>query len=113
MKLTEFQLKLMVIISVAIIISILIYSGPMQITTKPDQMRVVLGQVFAKRTKFNAQRNFINYTIKPGQLSLPRPVIENLGRRFGVSVDAIFNANDQRGKPSLDVKDSSHIRIPL
>jgi hypothetical protein len=113
MKLTEFHLKLLAILSVAIIISILIYLGPMQVSVKPYQLHVVPGQVFDKRSKFNAQRNFINYKTKPEQSSLPRPAVESLGKRFGVSVEAIFNANNQRGKQSLDVKDSLSIRIPL
>lgn len=101
------------LISSLILIACLITQGPTRISDKPNVGHIANGSPITRKANFAAERNFVYYKVQSGQTPLQHTAVERLARKFGISSDALYNANNQRGKSSLDIDSLNRVRIPL
>lgn len=86
--------------------------GPTVISNKPARLLIGSGQRVTSDQNSGSERNYIRYTLGSDKSELSIPATKVLANRFGISVGAIFNANDQREQETLSA-DNHQIRIPL
>lgn len=92
--------------------ALLFFLGPGRIADRYTESTPSVGQRLPENPRFASERNFFRYTSTKNQLSRDE-VARRLVSRFGISVDAIFNANTQREAQVLKPDVDNHIRIPL
>ncbi len=94
------------------ICALLFFLGPSQVAGRHAEATPSQGQRLPENPHFASERNFFRYTSTKNQLSRA-DVAKRLASRFGISIEAIFNANSQREAQVLKPDADNNIRIPL
>ena len=93
---------------------LVLWLGPAHITSTVARINSGGGRRLPADQRFISSRNYIRYGLPPDSKSLSRAAVERLlVAAYGVGADAIFNANDQRGRQELEPDADRHVRIPL
>lgn len=105
--------KLSLLALVSILVGGAVGYGPTVISNKPGEIRVASGRATVTGSNLSGERNFIRYTLRQDETPLSRKAAKRMADGFGVSVDAIFNANPGQREKDVMKTDSNQVRIPL
>lgn len=109
----ETLMQLIGLIWLVVVLLSAVISGANVITQRPGTPQAVVGRTLNRDAKFSEARSFITYKVSAAPKSDSSFDPEPIARRFGISADAIRNANNQRDVVRIAPDINNQIKIPL